>query len=264
MPLKNPTAERQPPAHPSCRCTTGLVFDEGAAQADLDATNKERLAAADANPRPGIDDNPDIRRAAKTKFDGAMRKEADINRVLRPIAGDTNAKFDLFSERVKFEASLREKIHREIREAAAKGQTISVKDAVNNIRDENRYTMMWEPDGNYKKSRAAVEKALNDDGWKTIKNANFWEDQDIYDGMNYNFQKGDDIFELQFHTPGSAKLKLPSHELYDQTKLLPDGPKKDAITEEVRKVEKMWNVDRSHVPPGMQDVGTPSRFTDRP
>ena len=29
VPLKNPTAERQPPAHPSCRCTTGLVFGEG-------------------------------------------------------------------------------------------------------------------------------------------------------------------------------------------------------------------------------------------
>ncbi len=29
VPLKNPSAERQPPAHPSCRCTTGLEFAEG-------------------------------------------------------------------------------------------------------------------------------------------------------------------------------------------------------------------------------------------
>ena len=30
VPLKKPTAERQPPAHVACRCTTGLVFDEPA------------------------------------------------------------------------------------------------------------------------------------------------------------------------------------------------------------------------------------------
>ena len=76
--------------------------------------------------------------------------------------------------------------------------------------------------------------------------------------MNYNFQKGDDVFELQFHTPQSSKIKQPSHDLYDQTKTMVDGPAKQGIIEDVRKIEKLWNVDRTHVPPNMSDVGTSS------
>ena len=217
-----------------------------------------------ANPRPGIDDNAEIRRLAKEKFEGALRKEDEISRLLAPVSADTGAEFSLYAERVKFEASLREKIRREVTEAAAKNKTMTFRQAVDKIRDENRYTMMWEPDANYRANHRAVVKALNDDGWKTVKDANFWQADDIYDGMNYNFKKGDDVFELQFHTPGSSRIKEPSHALYEQTKSMVDGPEKQGIIEDVRKVEKLWNVDRSHVPPNMQDVGTSSRFTPKP
>ena len=46
VPLKNPSMERTPPAHPSCRCTIGLVFAEGAAEPSAwDADEMKALSA---------------------------------------------------------------------------------------------------------------------------------------------------------------------------------------------------------------------------
>ncbi len=177
--------------------------------------------------------------------------------MLGPITADTGAEYAAFSERVKFEGSIREKIVREMRDDAS----LSYTQAVNKIRDENRYTVMWEPDADYRANMLAYEKQVNDAGWKTIKNDNFWaNDGGAYDGQNYMFQKGDDVFELQFHTPGSQTIKDSVHPWYDDAKLLPDGPEKDGLYDDIKKdVFKEWNRDRSHIPPNMEGVGTPNR-----
>ena len=254
-PMKRPSTTRTPPSHPSCRCTIGLeAFDR---EANLNQTNNMRLDEKNANPRPGIDDDPTVRRLANEKYEAALRKEPEISEMLAPITADTKAEYAAFSERVKFEGSLREKIVREMRD----DPTLSFRQAVNKIRDENRYTVMWDPDGNYRSSMLAYEKGVNKAGWRTIKQDNFWaNDGGAYDGMNYMFQKGDDVFELQFHTPGSQRIKDQVHPWYDEAKLLPDGPEKDGLYAEIKKdVVKLWTLDRSHVPPGMQGIGDAKR-----
>ncbi len=247
-----------------CRCwaehreaTEETILAAEDTQADLRKLDKQRLDAALKNPdriAEGIDANPEVNRLADQLFEEALRDEKRLSKVTGGIRQRTGAEFQHFGERVKYRASLRSKIFREVKENPG----ISFKQAAAKIGDKNRYTMMWENNANYRRNHAAAVDAFNRDGWKTINDTNTWIGRDTYDGMNYKFQKGGTIVEVQFHTPASAAIKDVSAPLYTTWRDLPDGTQKNKAYQEIL---DLWSdPKRAHVPPGMDDVGTPTLF----
>lgn len=246
----------RPGDHKGCQCAFVQVIIQEAlseGEADLRATNEERLAKYRLNPRPGIDDNPEIVAAAKDKFEHIMGRERAISRFLDPMAESTNGRFQHYGERVKFESSIRDKIWREMQA----DPSLSVSQAADRVTDGNRYTLMWEADDQFRLSHQRTVESFNRSGWETVADKNAWAPGDDYDGMNYKFAKGDDIVEVQFHTPTSAVIKDESHLLYSELRIMPPGPEADRLA---RRIRDLWNTDRLHVPPGMESVGTQTYY----
>lgn len=242
-----------PGDHRGCACSYFRTLVTPETFSDLDRTNQERLDQVDANPRPGIDDNPEIVASARDWYVHARSREESISRFLDPIANSSNGQFQHYGERVKFESSIREKIWREMQA----DPSLNVAQATRNVTDINRYTLTWDADNLYAGRHAQTVQGFNDAGWQTIADKNAWAPGDAYDGMNYKFMKGDDIVEVQFHTPQSAVIKDESHLLYSQARIMPPGPEKDRM---LAQVLDLWNTDRSHIPPGMENVGTASWY----
>lgn len=261
---------RQPGGEPgeiiNCRCFLEYRqtrrqqrFDQGPSttQRDLDRVNRQRLDRATRRPTKfDGGDNPAIRRAAKKKYDAALKIEPEITGILDEVAEQTGAKFALKSERVKFQASTQEKIQRQM----LKDNTLTPAKSADQIWDANRYTLTWDAkDPLWRQKMLQAEKALNDAGWTTIKNANAWDIGYSYNGMNYNFQNAaGQIIEVQFHTPQSILIKDISHKLYGTLKQMPKGdPRREPL---IKRIVKLWADDRSHVPSNVTTLGTPTPY----
>ena len=261
---------RQPGGEPgeiiNCRCFLEYRrtrrqqrFDQGPSTTtqDLQRVNRQRLDRATRKPQPWDGgDNPAIRRAAKKKYDAAIKIEPEITGILDEVAEQTGAKFALKSERVKFQASTQEKIQRQM----IKRPKLTPTESADKIWDANRYTMTWDAkDPLWRTKMLQAEKAMNDAGWKTIKNANAWIEGYSYNGMNYNFQNAaGQIIELQFHTPQSILIKDVSHKVYQTLKTLPDGdPRRQPL---IKRIVRLWADDRSHVPSNVASLGTPTPY----
>ncbi len=226
-------------------------------QADIRRTDKRRLDAALKDPdriANGTDANPEVNALADELFEQSLRDERRLSSITREIQDQTGAEFQHFGERVKYRASLRSKIFREVKENPG----LSFKEAAAGIGDKNRYTLMWDADLKYRRSHASAVQAFNRRGWETINDTQTWIGPDTYDGMNYKFQRGNTIVEVQFHTPASAAIKDVSAPLYTTWRDLPDSPRKDRAYQEIL---DLWSdPDRKHIPPNMDDVGTPILF----
>ena len=261
---------RQPGGEPgeiiNCRCFLEYRrtrrqqrFDQGPSTTtqDLERVNRQRLDRATRKPKPfDGGDNPAIRRAAKKKYDAAIKIEPEITGILDEVAEQTGAKFALKSERIKFQASTQEKIQRQM----IKRPKLTPTESADKIWDANRYTMTWDAkDPLWRTKMLQAEKAMNDAGWKTIKNANAWIEGYSYNGMNYNFQNAaGQIIELQFHTPQSILIKDVSHKVYQTLKTLPDGdPRRQPL---IKRIVRLWADDRSHVPSNVASLGTPTPY----
>ena len=66
------------------------------------------------------------------------------------------------------------------------------------------------------------------------------------------------IFYSRSELAASAVIKDISHPLYQTWRDLPDSPRKDRMYQDIL---DLWSdPDRAHVPPNMDDVGTPKLF----
>ncbi len=223
-------------------------------QKQLRRTNKSRLDEALLDPdriAQGTDANPEVNALAEEVFEDSLAKEKRLSKITRDIKNETGADFQHFGERVKYEASIRDKIFREVKE----DPSLSFRQAADKLKDTNRYTLMWDGDLSYRANHARAVDAFNREGWGTFTDTNSWIGPDTYDGMNYTFKNGDDIVEIQFHTPESAVIKDISHPLYTEWRSLPDSARKTALYDDIL---DLWDDPlRAHVPPNMLDVGTP-------
>ncbi len=223
-------------------------------QKQLRRTNDARLDEALLDPDRialGTDANAEVNALAEEVFEDALRKEKRLSKITRDIKDETGADFQHFAERVKYEDSIRDKIFREVKE----DPTLTFRQAADKLKDTNRYTLMWDADLDYRANHARAVQAFNDEGWETFTDTNSWIGPDTYDGMNYSFKQGDDIVEIQFHTPESAVIKDISHPIYTEWRSLPDSARKTALYDDIL---ELWDDPlRAHVPPNMLDVGTP-------
>jgi hypothetical protein len=100
-----------------------------------------------------------------------------------------------------------------------------------------------------------VVSDLEKDGYKVIKQKNYWQAGNGYKGFNTSILDPNGFkFELQFHTPKSYDVQEPSHELYDQSRKQGlEAAKRDKLVKESR---ALW--DKVETPIGLDDLGTAS------
>lgn len=229
-------------------------------QTDILDANAAALSRVALYPRPGIDDNPAIVANATRLFDQALTNETDISPILQKVAEQTGGELAGYEWRVKLEDSIRDKLYRDMTAEIAAENNPTWEQVANNIHDLNRYTLTWPADENWVPNQQATVDALAAEGWEIYdhKDKNGWSSGDHYNGMNYQFKKGDQFMEIQFHTPESHYIKGESHKLYQQARTLPpETPERQGY---IAQIWDLWNGDTSHVPPGVESIGTPVTF----
>jgi hypothetical protein len=244
-----------PHDHKGCQCSLEPVFgpNPNVPQSDLRKLNADRLAEYEANPRPGIDDVPEIVEAARDRFEYALARESEISRILTEHGYNNGATFHTYRERVKFEGSMR----RKIRDEFATGKFATYQEAAESLKDLNRYTMVIPADDKFRATHKAIVDSLNQAGWETVKDVVAWapgEPRAIYRGMNYVFRRGGDVVELQFSTPTAAAIKDQAHLVFEKWRMLPQGSPTRYDLE--RQMQRFWKEVPGMVPPNMADVGT--------
>ena len=158
--------------------------------------------------------------------------EPNITNFLKDVSNSENSELFGLDYRIKTKESLIRKI---ISDSKEKG--ITAKETTNQINDILRYTMINGNESFTYKYFRIVEK-MKEKGYNVIRVKNTFVDGVTYKGINTLVQsKSGDIFELQFHTPESIKVKENElHKLYEKQRLLnkdKDKKKWDSLTEEM-------------------------------
>ena len=162
--------------------------------------------------------------------------------------------------RLKRPDSLTRKLYSEVSEAREKGETITLQDAANKMGDIARFTSCFDPE-HFKENADKVIRSLQADGYELVKFKNYFQPGASYKGLNCNFRdKNGNLFELQFHTPETMKIKegykidlanrkavidklaFQSHDVYETTRVLEDKIRNgEATDEDVVKLKALKN-----------------------
>ena len=150
--------------------------------------------------------------------------------------------------RLKRPESLARKIQSEVLEAKEKGETITFQQAVDKMGDVARFTSVFDSK-NFQQNADKVLRDLQGKGYEIVKFKNFFQPGASYKGLNCNLKdKNGNMFELQFHTPETMKIKegynidvknrkatvdkaaFQSHDVYETTRVLEDKIRKGTAT----------------------------------
>lgn len=166
--------------------------------------------------------------------------EPAVSKKMKDMAKDTNQTLNGYKFRLKTEQSYSRKIKSDMLE-----KNISEKQAIEDMNDVIRYTMISSPDDlvkNYNKAK----KAFENDSYKLLRVKNSWPKQEMaYKGVNCVFQSpGGQKFEVQFHTPESFSLKQNElHEMYEEQRLpTTSAERKDELEEMMLELSKKLKV----------------------
>lgn len=122
------------------------------------------------------------------------------------------------------------------------------------ITDSVRYTAVFDDDTLVGGAKA-TQKALADDGWEEYddKWRNYYGPGDAYDGYNtvYQHKTTGDRFELQLHTKKSLEIKNEVHDLYKKARVLPKGPERTALDQQMT---KLWEAPDYQRPAGWESL----------
>lgn len=158
--------------------------------------------------------------------------EPEITKFLKDVSNSENSELFGLDYRIKTKESLIRKIISDSKEKA-----IPIKETTNQINDILRYTMINDDESFTYKYFKIIEK-MKEKGYNIVRVKNTFVDGVTYKGVNTLVQsKSGDIFELQFHTPKSIKVKEDDlHKIYEKQRLLDkdkDKKKWDSLTEEM-------------------------------
>lgn len=195
-------------------------------------TKKPEVSKAKFVPSVNITENVEAREAAKKLLAQRVSEEPGITSLVRKSVKDAGGKMEGLEYRLKSEDSLTRKIVDNIAE-----KNISAKEAVNEIFDVNRYTGIFNGKvliNQAKQIRGEIEK----NGFKVVKVANTFGKRGAYQGLHFVFKHSDGrVFELQFHTPQSIKIKNEIHEFYEEFRVSANKIRKNELA---RKMIEKW------------------------
>jgi hypothetical protein len=165
----------------------------------------------------------------------AIKVEPKISATMKNIAKEVGGELAGFEFRLKSFESTRRKIMMDCQEEP----DLTPEKAAAKLADLVRYTLLFDPDMYTEKSDNTL-KYLEEQGFNIKKVKNFWKIGDgSYKGINCQIEKDGQLFELQFHTPQSLKIKEEkSHPLYDLHKKTQDILEKQKIMDQIKSV---WN-----------------------
>jgi hypothetical protein len=130
----------------------------------------------------------------------AVRADADVTPVLESIASRTGTRLEGLAFRIKSEKSIRDKLLK--------------KESVADMRDILRYTFIVEND--LDNTIGKINSHLANAGIVLKKSKNYFCSPNVYKGLNRTYAINDYLFEIQFHTPDSFRLKMRMHSDYEE------------------------------------------------
>jgi hypothetical protein len=195
-----------------------------------------------AKPSKGKAKKPPKKKSSSTrdiavkKIESSKSIEVKTTPMLKSLVEKHGGRMSGLKYRLKTAESLSEKISKDVEE---KG--ISEQEAANAINDAVRYTMIFDRE-KFVESVIAVQADLKTQGWTMYdeKYKNFFSPGDPYDGYNTVLvDTSGNRFELQFHTPGSIRIKHEVHPIYKRFGSLPaTSPQRAELYDQM---VGMWN-----------------------
>ena len=172
--------------------------------------------AIDAAPVSSAPTDSEIARLADELMVRAAAHEPKVSAILQSIAASLGGTMAGFQHRLK----KRDSTIRKIRTQLARDPDGGLAKVV--IDDALRYTLQVEdtPAGNHATAIRAAFTALEEAGHKVLKVKNYWPRGDNYSGVNAVLEAPDGLlWELQFHTAASYRVKDETHVLYEEMRL---------------------------------------------
>lgn len=191
----------------------------------------EQVAVTDVKPKT-IEITAESRSAAKELLTKRKSEEPGITNLVVESVTNKGGKMEGLDFRLKSEESLARKIATD----SAKNK-ISIEHAVKDITDVNRYTGIFSKESLINNAQL-VDKNIQASGFTLIKVKNTFGQPGAYQGLHYIYQHPNGrIFELQFHTPESIKIKNQAHKLYETSRVTEDKQLKKYLDQ---KMAEMW------------------------
>lgn len=162
--------------------------------------------------------------------------------------------------KLEFKVKSISSIESKIRNDAAVDVLLDHEGAAKEIRDLNRYLLVWEAEESFKLRYEALNERLSEDGWELYdeKDKNGFKVGDHYQGFNVQYTKGGEFTEIQFHTPDTFAAKLVSDPLYADLRDADKAEHREIAAE----IFDIWNPEPPlKVPPNYTEFGTPHDFT---
>lgn len=170
------------------------------------------------------------------RINKAKKDEKNISPILKSVAEETGASFEGWEYRIKAEDSLKRKV-----EIESELEGISPLEMEKRITDVNRYTMIYEPDDLVDGSQKTFA-ALKEAGYQRYDNKvrNYFKSNGPYRGYNTVWENPEtgSVFELQFHTPASYKIKSVNHLEYETVRVQFDAK---LVSELDTKMKSRWS-----------------------
>ena len=207
--------------HEACKCKVTPVFET--------QTKQQKEASKEA----------------REMHENAKRNETNTTALLRSLENE-GLRLEGLDYRLKSKESLERKI---LSDASEKGN--SAKEAAEGIKDVLRYTYVADEKRFYN-CFAEVRQTLEEKGYNFYRVKNSLKSKGVmYRGVNTVVETSDGyLFELQFHTADSLKIKEVVHKLYEEYRQL-DPKSKRALTLEKRMIEIS---DQIPIPKGVEMV----------
>lgn len=161
----------------------------------------------------------------------AKAAEPATTEALSAIASDASGKMAGLEFAVKTQASLEDKIGRDLADALAAGETRTAVAVADEINDALRYTITF-PASRYGQGVEDALARLKADGYQVVKLKNYWGNADDA-GINGVFEKDGRRFELQFHTPKTFELKTKLHGQYEAFRESTDDAERARLWDEM-------------------------------
>jgi hypothetical protein len=189
---------------------------------------------------------------AASLIDQGAQIEPGVTSLLQETTEASGGTLEGLANRLKGQESLSRKVD----DIVAERGLPDAPSAAPYVSDAVRYTAVFDP-ADYTLGSESILKKLQDEGFTFAKPPkNYWADPlDSYNGINVSLVHPSGYHvELQFHTPQSLAIKNGElHDLYERYRLLPDGPEKASIGQQM---SDLWR--DVTVPTGVERVGEPA------